>query len=304
MSVIQSVIAKINGQSYTLTYNNATGAYEASVTAPTETSYHVNDGHYYPVEITATDISGNSTTINDTDSKYGSSLRLRVKETVKPTIQFVTPTADAGLTNNKPTIKVNVKDTGAGIDLSTFRLSVGADILLIADCTYKEITEGYEITYTPVSALADGSHTIKANVSDNDGNAATEVSISIKIDTVPPTLTILTPTNNTFVNTPGCTVSGVTNDATSSPVTVEIAVNGSAVGSATVNADGSFSKLVTLSNGENSIVITATDALGKSTSVTRIITLDTSAPEFTSVSITPNPVNAGATYTISVKITS
>jgi len=302
MSAIKTVVATINGQQYTLTLNSSTGAYEASISAPTETSYHVNSDHYYPVSITATDISGNSTTINDTDSKFGSSLRLRVKETVKPTVEFVTPTDGAGLTNNKPTIKLNVKDTGSGIDLSTFRLNVGADVLLIADCTQREIADGYEITYIPATGLADGVHVLTANVSDNDGNAADADSISIKVDTVPPSLTVLTPTNGTFTNTSGCTVTGKTNDATSSPVTVEIKLNNTSVGSATVQADGSFSKVITLANGENLIEVIATDALGKSTSVTRTVTLDTSAPEFTSVSIAPNPVNAGATYTISVKI--
>lgn len=303
MSAIKSVVATINGQQYTLTLNSNTGAYEASITAPTETSFHVNDGHYYPVTIKATDISGNSTTIDDTDVVFGEDLQLRVKETVKPTVAFVSPTDGAGLTNNKPTFKVNVLDEGSGIDLSTFKLTVGADVLLIADCTYKEITNGYEISYTPETALADGSHNIKAEVSDNDGNAATAATITIKVDTVPPTLTVLTPENDTFTNVAGCTVSGVTNDITSSPVEVMIELNGVEVGAATVQSDGSFSKLINLRNGENTIVITATDALGKSTSVTRTVTLDTSAPEFTAVSIAPNPVNAGATYTISVKVT-
>lgn len=302
MSAIKSVVATINGQQYTLTLNTSTGAYEASITAPTVTSYNVNSGHYYPVTIKATDISGNSTTIDDTDVTFGSSLKLRVKEQVKPTVSFVSPTAGAGLTNNKPTIKVKVLDEGSGIDLSTFKLTVGADVLLIADCSHTAITDGYEISYTPKTGLADGSHNIKAEVSDNDGNAATAATITIKVDTVPPSLTVLTPTDNTFTNTGGCTVSGTTNDATSSPVTVEITLNGTSVGSATVQADGSFSKVINLKNGENTIVITATDALGKSTSVTRTVTLDTSAPEFTAISIAPNPVNAGATYTISVKI--
>lgn len=302
MSAIKSVVATINGQQITLNYNSSTGAYEASVTAPSETSWNVNDGHYYPVTIKATDVSGNSTTINDSDAVYGESLKLRVKEQVKPTIAFVSPTAGAGLTNNKPTIKVNVLDEGSGIDLSTFALKIDSNTVGIVDCTHKAITNGYEVSYTPGTALADGSHTITANVSDNDGNAATAVSITIKIDTVPPTLSITSPTDDSFTNSNECTVSGVTNDATSSPVTVKIELNGSDTGSVTVGSDGKFSKVLSLADGENTIVITATDALGKSTSVTRKVTLDTSAPKFTAVTITPNPVNAGATYTISVKL--
>lgn len=43
MSAIKSVVATINGQQYTLIYNSTSGAYEASVTAPTVTSYNVNE---------------------------------------------------------------------------------------------------------------------------------------------------------------------------------------------------------------------------------------------------------------------
>lgn len=304
MSAIKTVVATVNGQQYTLTYNAQTDAYEASITAPTISSYHVNDGHYYPVSVVATDIAGNTTTINDTDAKFGNSLKLRVKETVKPIITFVTPTSGAGLTNNKPTFKLRVTDAGSGIDLSTFKLVIDGSETWIDDCTYTDIADGYEITHIMTTALADGNHTIVAKVSDNDGNAATDVSITIKVDTVPPTLTITAPADQIYVNKEGCTVSGTTNDATSSPVTVEITLNGVSVGSATVQSDGSFSKAITLVNGENIIEVTATDALGKFTKVTRTVFYDSSAPEFTSVTIAPNPVNTGATYKITVKLTS
>lgn len=81
-----------------------------------------------------------------------------------------------------------------------------------------------------------------------------------------------------------------------SPVTV----NGKAV---TVNADGSFSAAVTLTEGENVITVVATDSAGKTAAITRTVTLDTAAPVFVSVSLTPNPVDCGATYVIRVKAT-
>ena len=170
--------------------------------------------------------------------------------------------------------------------------------------TSTAITNGYTITYTPTTALSDGSHTITASISDNDGNTSTVASITIKVDTAPPTLTLTGPTDTSFTNNASCTVSGTTNDALSSPVTVKITVGDKDVGSVTVGSDGSFSKVVTLTEGANTIVVTSTDALGKSTSVTRTVTLDTSVPVFTSISVTPNPVDAGATYVISVKVSS
>ena len=97
-------------------------------------------------------------------------------------------------------------------------------------------------------------------------------------------------------------VSGVTNDATSSPVTVTVRLNGVDQGSVSIGGNGSFTKAVTLASGSNTIVVTATDAAGKSSSVTRTVTLDTSVPVVQSASITPNPVDAGATMVIRVVI--
>ena len=75
---------------------------EATITAPSTSSYNNNDGHYYPVSITATDDGGNNTTIDDTHETLGESLKLRVKEKVAPTITITAPTAGATITNNKP----------------------------------------------------------------------------------------------------------------------------------------------------------------------------------------------------------
>lgn len=295
MSAIKTVIATVNGTSYTLTYNSTSGAYEASITAPTKSSYNQTD-HVYGVTIKATDVAGNVAT--DT------SKTLRVKEKTAPVVSFTSPTSGAGLTNNKPTIKINVTDTDSGVDLSTFVLKIDSGTAITSGYTTTAITNGYTITYTPTTALSDGSHTITASVSDYDGNTSTTASITIKVDTVPPTLTIAAPTDNLFTNNASCTVSGTTNDALSSPVTVAITVGGKDAGTVTVGTDGTFSKVVTLAEGANTIVVTSKDALGKTTSVTRTVTLDTSIPVFTSISVTPNPVDVGTTYVISVKVSS
>lgn len=73
--------------------------------------------------------------------------------------------------------------------------------------------------------------------------------------------------------------------------------------SVTVNSDGSFSKEITLVSGSNTITVVATDKAGKTTTVTRKVTLDTGAPVFEKVTLTPNPVDCGKTFVISVKVT-
>lgn len=294
---VESVKATINGQEYTLTLNSSTGKYEATITAPTKSSFNKTGG-YYPVSVTATDDAGNETTVTSSDTQLGTNLRLVVKEKVAPVIAITAPTASARLTNNKPTIKWKVTDDDSGVAESTVSIKIDSGTAITTGFTKTAIAGGYEFSYTPSTALADGSHTIAFNAKDNDGNAAAQKTVTFVVDTVAPTLTITSPNDNIKVNQATCVVSGTTNDATSSPVSVTI--NGTSV---TVGADGSFSKSITLNEGTNTITIVATDSAGKSTTVTRTVTLDTGAPTFVSVSINPNPVDAGNTYVISVDVT-
>ena len=115
-------------------------------------------------------------------------------------------------------------------------------------------------------------------------------------------LNITSPQDDLITANSTVIVNGKTNDATSSPVTIDIKVNGSDAGSVTVNTDGTFSKSITLTEGENTIEIIATDKAGKTTSVTLSVTLDTSVPVISNVEINPNPVVAGATMIVSVVV--
>lgn len=293
---IKTVQAIINGVTTILTYNSTSGKYEATITAPSKSSYNQSGG-YYPVTVKATDIAGNTTTKDATDATLGSSLRLVVKEKVAPVIAVTYPTANALITNNKPVIKWKVTDDDSGVNSGTIGIIIDGGSKITSGITKTAITGGYECQYTPSTALSDGSHTIKFDASDNDGNAATQKSVTFKIDTVPPTLVINNPTDGLVTNQPNLTVSGTTNDATSSPVTVKI--NDAAV---TVGSDGSFSKEIQLSEGSNTITIVATDSAGKSTTVTRTVTLDTHAPTITAISLTPNPVDGGKTFVIAVTV--
>lgn len=300
---VKTVQAVINGVTTTLTLNSNTGRYEATITAPAKSSYNVNSGHYYPVTVKATDDAGNVTTKTDTDTSLGSSLKLKVKEKVAPEIIITAPTASALLTNNKPTISFRVTDDDSGVNKSTIKITIDNGTAITSGITATAVNGGYSCTYTPTTALSDGSHTIKVDVSDNDGNTAATKSVTFKIDTVPPTLSVTTPANGLVTNKAACTVSGVTNDATSSPVSVTVKLNSETAQSVTVDSQGKFSKELTLVAGTNTITVVAKDSAGKTTTVTRQVKLDTVAPVIKSVTITPNPVDAGKTYVISVEVT-
>ena len=66
--------------------------------------------------------------------------------------------------------------------------------------------------------------------------------------------------------------------------------------------EGNFQAQVALSEGANAIKVTATDAAGKTTTVTRNVTVDTVPPAITAVTLTPNPVDAGKTYVVTVTV--
>ena len=294
---VKKVEAVINGQTYTLTLNSATGKYEATITAPAKSSYNQTGG-YYPVTIKATDDAGNTTTKDATDSSLGSSLRLRVKEKVAPTITVTYPTASATLINNAPTIQWNVTDDDSGVNPDTIGITIDSGVKITGDSIKKAaITGGYNCTYTP-TALSDGPHTIKFDASDHDGNAATQKSVTFKIDTVPPTLSVSSPSDGYITNKNTITVSGTTNDVTSSPVTVT--VNGKEV---TVGSNGTFSTDITLTSGSNTITVIAKDSAGKTTTITRTVKYDANPPKITAANITPNPVGTGSTVVLSVTVT-
>lgn len=297
---MKTVRAKVNGTWHNLTYNSSSGKWEASITAPGATSYHQSGG-YYNIEVEATNTAGTVVTANGGDL---AGLQLVVKEKVPPVITITSPSSGAYVTNNRQPVVFTVTDEtgGSGVNLDTLVVKLDNVAVAASTITSSAITNGYQVTYTPASALADGSHTVLVTCSDHDGNAATAKSTTYKVDTVPPTLNISSPAAGLITNQPALTVAGTTNDVTSSPVTVKITLNGVDQGAVTVGSGGAFSKAVTLAEGDNTLVITATDGAGKQSNVTRTVTLDTVIPVIQSANVLPNPADAGATVILSVVI--
>lgn len=298
---IQTVQANINGTWHNLTYNPENQRWEATITAPGATSFN-QPGGYYNVQVRATNTAGTQGTA---DGSTLPGLQLIVKETVPPVITITSPSNGARVTNSNQPVTFTVIDEagGSGIDLESVVVKLDGSEVSAGEVTHSAVTNGYSFTYTPASPMGDGSHTVTVDASDNDGNAAAQKSTTFIVDTVAPSLNVTSPTDGLVTNNASITVTGTTNDATSSPVTVTVQLNSQDQGAVTVGSDGSFSKAITLANGANVIVVTSTDQAGKSTSVTINVTLDTSVPQIVSATITPNPVDAGETMVISVQIT-
>lgn len=291
---IKTVKAVINGTTYNLTYDESLKAWTANATAPGSTSY-TQPNRYFDVQVTATNDAGTSASVNGASN---SGCQLVVKETVKPVITITSPSNGAYVSNNKPPIVFTVVDEagGSGVNINSLVVTIDGT-KVTTGIVSSAITNGYSVTVTPSTSLTDGSHTVRITCSDNDGNAANEKTTTFKVDTVPPSLNVSNPTEGLITANKSLVVSGTTNDATSSPVTVT--VNGKAV---TVGTNGSFSTTVTLTEGSNTITVVAKDTAGKTTTVTRHVILNTKAPKISTVTITPNPANTGASMIIKVVV--
>lgn len=298
---IKSVKATLNGVEYTLTLDSSTGTYKATMTAPGTTSFHQTGG-YYGVSVKAENTAG---TVTNADATTMEGLRLVVKEKVAPVISIQSPANGAYVSNSAAPVVFTVTDEagGSGVKLSSLVVKLDGTAVAADTITNEAITNGYRFTYTPASALSDGSHTVSIECQDNDGNSAEAKSTTFTVDTVPPVLNVTAPEDGYITNKSSLNIVGTTNDITSNPVTLNISLNGVDQGNIPVANDGSFSKVVTLLEGENSIVVTATDSAGKSSSVTRTVTLDTTVPTITNATITPNPADAGSTVIVEVTIT-
>lgn len=297
---ITHVLALINGTWYTLTATGTAGQYTAQITAPGATSYN-QPGGYYNVTVEVTNTAG---TTDYADASTLEGLKFYVEERVAPVITILSPSDGAYVSNNQQPVVFTVTDEsgGSGVDLDSVVVRLDSTAVSAAEVTHTAITNGYSFTYTPSAAMGDGVHTVSVEAADNDGNAAAAKSTTFTVDTVPPALNVTSPAEGLVTATAALAVSGTTNDATSSPVVITVTLNSADQGPVTVQANGAFSKTVTLAEGANTIVVTATDAAGKVSTVTRNVTLDTSVPQIVSAGITPNPADAGATVTITVVV--
>lgn len=155
---LSTVNVSVNGQTYPLTLDSSTGKYESTITAPGKSSFNLSGG-YYPITLTATDTAGNVTTADPSTETVGESLKLVVKEVTPPVLAITNPTTGSYITNNQPEITFTLTDADSGVDADSIAINI--DGTAHTDGIVKTaITGGYSCTYTPETALSDGSHTI------------------------------------------------------------------------------------------------------------------------------------------------
>lgn len=200
--------------------------------------------------------------------------------------------------------KVNAAEAGAAVTVSGTSTGVEANQNVTVMLNGKPYlatvaTDGTwsaTIPVTEMSAVAEGTAEITADVSDVAGNPANQASRSIDVDKTAPTVTAagVPSTNNTKP-----LLSGTSDVGAGGVIAINTASN-TAVCSATVQADGSWScePLNALPEGDNTLTASAVDKAGNLGTVPFSVVIDTTAPilHITAVSVNDfiNAAEAGA----------
>ncbi len=234
------------------TNQTAPGTLEINLTA-------LGDGTY-TLLVTVIDVGGNT----DTDSVTVSI------DAAPPTVSITAPLDGISTSDNTPSLTVTLGD------------SVSANV------SYRVIVDGSETQnggenigvgrIITLGALADGSHNVTVNITDEGGFTAAD-SISLTVDTAAPSVTITSPANAFATNdtTPQLTLTFTDGQATN--VSYRVYVDNSLVqnGGGPVGA-GYLVNLSALADGVHTVRVNVSDNVGLQASNVITLTTDSTAP--------------------------
>lgn len=146
-------------------------------------------------------------------------------------------------------------------------------------------------SFTPTSALGEGTHSLTVSATDASGNSGpASAPVTITVDTTAPAAPVITRVTDDSGSVTGPLTSGQATDDTRPTLsgsgepgaTIRLYDNGVEIGSAQVNADGSWSltPVTPLSGGNHPLTVTATDAAGNSSTPSPVfnVLIDITAP--------------------------
>jgi len=119
-------------------------------------------------------------------------------------------------------------------------------------------------TYT-LTGISDGVHIVRVRAIDAAGNAAA-VTVSVAVDTTPPSVSITGPAGGAVFTSPSAIVSWTATDATSGIDHVTVSLDGGA--EATLSAATTSHLFTDLANGAHSVTVTVVDRAGHSSTST------------------------------------
>lgn len=299
MSQIVETWAEYKGSRYNATYSEETQSWDVDIPAGAWSSYG-QPNHTYPITLHAKDAAGNETVMYSTDPTYGDQLNIRVLEKTKPVATIVSPTQGSVLGSATQDIVMELQDAGgSGLNMASVVFKVN-NVQVSSGLSWSDGADGKKTCTYHATNLSDGSNSVSLQVTDNDGNVSDVATVSFVISTQAPTLNVASPTENLLTNSKQVTVSGTAAAGSDAVTLSEVTINGEP---ADIGEGGAFSEEITLNEGENTITIVAKDSLGKTTTVTRHVTVDTQAPVISDVEAEATTVNANGQIHITFKVT-
>lgn len=298
MSEITRAYAVYKGQQYNASYNSGTQLWKVDIPSGAESSYGQNN-HTYPIELHAFDAAGNETIMHATDGTYGDQLNIRVLEKTKPVAKIISPIQGSVLGSAAQDIKLELSDAGgSGLNMASVIFKVN-NVQVTQGVSWAD-QGGKKVCTYHATNLSDGSNSVSLQVTDNDGNVSDAATVSFVISTSAPTLNVTSPQDNLLTNSNRVTVAGTAAAGSDAVTLTSVKINGETV---SVGSGGAFSKEITLKEGANTITVVAEDSIGKTTSVTRHVTVDTKAPVISDVEAETTTVDANGTIHLTFKVT-
>ncbi|NIN65340.1 MAG: PKD domain-containing protein, partial [Anaerolineae bacterium] len=198
--------------------------------------------------------------------------------------------------DNTPPVTTAVQSGTAGqagwfISPVVVTLTAVDDLSGVASIAYR-IDGGAWQDYASPFTVSDGEHTLEYRATDAAGNEEAVNSTALKVDTGKPTITIVAPGADTFLDSITVSVSGTASDELSLE-RVELSTDGTSWVLAT--GTSSWSSTLTLVEGPNTIYARATDTAGNSETVSISVTVDITKP--TADAGEAQTVRVGATVT-------
>lgn len=298
MSEITRAYAVYKSQQYNASYDSGTQSWSVDIPSGSESSYS-QANHTYPIELHAFDAAGNETIMYATDDTYGDQLNIRVLEKTKPTATIVSPTQGSVLGSAAQDIVMKLQDAGgSGLNMASVIFKVN-NIQVVEGVSWSDGADGKKTCTYHATNLSDGSNSVSLQVTDNDGNVSDIAQVTFVISTQAPTLNVTSPTENLLTNSKNVTVSGTAAAGSDAVTLTEVTINGEP---ADIGEGGTFSEEIVLEEGQNTITVIAKDSLGKTTTVTRHVTVDTKAPIISDVEAEATTVDANSTIHLTFKI--
>lgn len=170
-----------------------------------------------------------------------------------PSLTVDAPEDGAVVTESTVTVEGSVEDEIADYDEISLTIN-GSSVKVESDGSFSTDLD-----------LIRGSNTISLTAEDGVGNSSS-AERTVIYDAEKPTLALKTPKKKLTTENDTITVSGTVDDDVTDPRNIKVKVAGSAV---SVESDGSFSTNVSIKMGSQTITVTATDGVAKTTTKTR-----------------------------------